>query len=131
MPATMNPDAAKGKNAGGPITRYRFVKLDPNVSDGETVIQCDVSGEGAFGVALFSVSTAEIARGKGASVITDGRMIMESAEVINVGDPISTDNVGRAQVANSGDQILGFCDEPSSGAGNQCSINLDRAGVAA
>lgn len=127
----MNPGAAKGKNAGGAITKFRFVKLDPNAADGETVVQCDTSGEGAFGVALFSVSTDEIVRGKGCSVITDGRMILESAEAIANGDAVSTDAVGRAQVANSGDQILGYCDEPSTAAGNQCSVDLDRAGVAA
>lgn len=131
MPATMNPGAAKGKNAGGAITKKRFVKLDTTATDGETVVQCDTNGEGAFGVALFSVSTDEIARGKGASVITEGRAILEASEAIAVNDPISTTNDGRAQIAATGEQILGYCDEPAAGVGNECSVRLDRAGVAA
>lgn len=131
MPATMNPGQAKGKNAGGAITKKRFVKLDTTAADGETVVQCSVAGEGAFGVSLFSVSTDEIARGKGASVITEGRAILESAEAIAVGSPVSTTNDGRAQNANTGDQILGYCDEPSAATGNECSVFLDRAGVSA
>lgn len=131
MPATMNPGQAKGKNASGAITKHRFVKLDTAAADGETVKQCDTAGEGAFGVALFSVSAGEILRGKGASVITEGRMILEASEAIAVGAAVSTTNDGRAQNANTGDQILGYCDEPAAGAGNQCSVFLDRAGVSA
>lgn len=131
MPATMNPDQAKGKNAGGAITKYRFVKLDTTAADGETVVQCNAAGEGAYGVALFSVSTDEIARGKGASVVIDGRMIVEASEAMAVGDAVATAADGRAKVAATGEQILGYCDEPAAGAGNWCSVYLDRAGVSA
>jgi hypothetical protein len=131
MPATMNPGAAKGKNTSTPLTRKRFVKLDRTATDGETVKACDTAGELAYGVSLFSVSNAEISRGKGASVIIEGRAILEAAEAIVVGDPVSTTNDGRAQVANAGDYILGMCDEPASGAGKECSVHLERAGAKA
>lgn len=131
MPATMNPGEAKGKNTSTPLTRKRFVKLDTTADDGETVRACDTSGEKAYGVSLFSVSNAEINRGKGASVIIEGRAILEAAEAIAVGDLVSTDNVGRAQVANSGDFILGMCDEPAAQAGNECSVHLENAGAKA
>lgn len=131
MPATMNPGAAKGKNTSTPLTRKRFVKLDAAATDGETVKACDTGGEIAFGVSLFSVSNAEINRGKGASVITEGRAILEASEAIAVGDLVSTTNDGRAQVANSGDFILGMCDEPAAAAGNECSVHLEIAGAKA
>jgi hypothetical protein len=131
MPATMNPGAAKGKNTSTPLTRKRFVKLDTAATDGETVKACDTAGELAFGVALFSVSNAEINRGKGASVITEGRAILESASAIAVGQLVSTDNIGRAKVAGAGEYILGVCDEPSTGTGNECSVHLERAGAKA
>jgi predicted RecA/RadA family phage recombinase len=127
----MNIGAAKGKNASGAITKKRFVKLDTAATDGESVLMCDTSGELAYGVALFSVSNAEINRGKGCSVVTEGRMILEAAEAIAVGDLVSTDDIGRAQVANSGDFIVGMCDEPATAIGNECSVRLEIAGAKA
>lgn len=124
MPATMNIHGAKGKNASAALTKRRFVKLDTAAADKETVKQCDTAGEASFGVALFSVSAAEILRGKGASVITEGRAVLEAAAAIPVGSPVSTDNVGRAKVAVATEFILGFCDEPSAGIGLVCSVQL-------
>lgn len=131
MPATMNIGAAKGKNTSTPLTKKRFVKLDSAASDGETVMAVDTAGELAYGVTLFSVSAAEISRGKGASVITEGRAILEAAEAIAVGDLVSADNLGRAQVANTGDYIMGMCDEPAAALGNECSVRLEIAGAKA
>jgi Uncharacterized conserved protein (DUF2190) len=131
MPATMNIGAAKGKNASGPITKKRFVKLDTAATDGETVKQVDTAGELAYGVALFSVSNAEINRGKGCSVITEGRAVMEASEAIPVGSLVGTESDGRARVADSGDYIMGICDEPAAATGNECSVRLEVAGAKA
>jgi hypothetical protein len=127
----MNIDQAKGKNASGPITKHRFVKLDTAAADGESVLQCNAAGEAAYGVALFSASAIEIARGKGASVVTDGRMIVEAGGTVALGDPIATDNIGRAVVAASGNHVLGRCDENAGAAGTQISVYLDNEGVLA
>jgi len=131
VPTTFNPDQAKGKNAGSAITRRRFVKLDPNATDGETVVQCNVAGEMAYGVAMFSVSLAEITRGKVASVILDGRAIVEASAALAVGTPVSTTNDGRAKAAASGEYILGTIDEPASGAGNDCTVAMWQGGAKA
>jgi Uncharacterized conserved protein (DUF2190) len=131
LPTTFNIDQAKGKNASGPIIRRRFVKLDTTATDGETVKQCDTLGEGAYGVSLFSTSSAEILKGKGCSVITDGRAVLEAAAAIAVGAAVTTDAVGRAITAVTGNQILGYCDEPATALGNDCSVMLGRAGVSA
>lgn len=128
MPATQNFTMGKGKNAGGAITKKRFVKLDTTAADGETVIQCSVAGEAAYGVSLFSVSVAEIAKDKGASVLTDGRAIVEASEAIAVGDPVATTNDGRAKIATTGNHVLGMCDEPAGASGNECSVDLSKAG---
>ena len=131
MPATHNIDQAKGKNAGGAITSKRFVKLDTTATDGETVVQCDTIGEGAYGVSLFSVSTSEITVGKGCSVIIDGRAVMIAGEALAVGDLVMTGADGKPYVATSGHAVLGSVDEPAAAAGDECSIYLDRMGVLA
>jgi len=129
VPTTFNPDQAKGKNASSAINRRRFVKLDTAASDGETVKQCDTAGEMAYGVSMFSVSLAEITRGKGASVITEGRAIVEASAALAVGTRVATTNDGRAKAAASGDAVLGSIDEPASGAGNDCTVALWHGGA--
>lgn len=131
MAVTQNIDAAKGKNAGGAIGKGRFVKLDTTAADRETVIQCSVDGESCFGVSMFSVSLAEIAQGKGCSVVTDGRAIVQAAAAIDVGVQVTTDVDGKAKAAAAGDQILGITDEPSLGADDYCSVYLDNMGLKA
>lgn len=130
MAATKNFLMAKGKNASAAVTKKRFVKLDSAATDGETVKQCDTAGEAAFGVSEFDVSTAEIAKGKGVTCHTEGRAILEASEAIAVGQAVATTNDGRAKVATSGNYILGVCDEPASGAGNECSVMLSLASLA-
>jgi hypothetical protein len=128
MPASQNFVMAKGKNASAAITKKRFVKLDTAAADGETVKPCDTAGEKAFGVALFSVSAAEIVKGKGVSVFVDGRAIVEASAALAVGAVVTTDNVGRAAAAATGNWILGVVDEPASGAGAECSVLLSAGG---
>jgi hypothetical protein len=129
----MNIDQAKGKNAGGPITHKRFVKLATAAAapDGETCVQCSVAGEMAFGVSLFSVSGSEIVRGKGASVQTDGIAIVEASAALTVGQAVMTDANGRAAVATAGLYVLGTVVEPASALGNECAIQLGIAGAKA
>jgi len=115
MPASMNPDMAKGKNATSSITKKRFVKLDPNAADQESVLQCNTAGEAAYGVSLFSCSVAEATRGKGVSVITDGRAVVEAGGTVNIGQLVTTDVNGRAVVAATGNYIIGMCDENGGG----------------
>lgn len=129
-PATSNFTMAKGRNAASAITKKRFVKMVAD--DTDSVEQCDTAGEDAYGAALFSVSDAEIAAGKLVSVHTDGRAILEAGEAIDAGQPVATDNAGKAVVATSGDIILGMCDEPCDGDGDEVSVDMSkRGGVAA
>lgn len=131
MPATFNIKGAKGKNASTAITKYRFVKLDTAAADGETVKACDAQGENAFGVAMFDVTLTEAGKGKGASVVTEGRMIVEADEALVNNALVTCQNNGRAMVALTGDHILGIVDEPASGAGKYATIRLDYGGIKA
>lgn len=120
MATTSNFILSKGFKAGGPVTKQRFVKFDASGN----IVMCSVSGEQAAGVAQFTATASEIALGKGASVMVQGRAILIAAEAIAAGDYVSTDANGLAQVANSGDVILGICDAPAAGANVQCSVDL-------
>lgn len=124
MPASSNFLMAKGKNASAAITKKRFVKLDTTDATGETVKQCDTSGERAFGVAFIGATTTEIAKGKGVPCLTEGRAIVEAGAALAVGVEVMTDASGRAVAATAGLYILGVVDEPASGIGAECSIAL-------
>lgn len=123
MPASQNVVLSKGYDAAAAITKKRFVKLTGE----QQVSQCSVAGEMAIGVSLFSVSVAEIAKGKGASVLEEGRAIVEAGAVLAVGNKISTDNQGRAKVAVATEHVLGICEKGASGAGKECTVRLASA----
>lgn len=123
MPATQNIEMAKGYDAASAVTKNRFVKF--TTADPLSVEQCNAQGEDACGVTMFTVSDAEILRGKGVSVIHEGIAILEASEAIVTGAKVTTGADGRVENANSGDWILGTCREPASGANAQCSVLLD------
>jgi Uncharacterized conserved protein (DUF2190) len=120
MPATQNVVLSKGYDAGGAITKKRFVKL----SGEQQVVQCAVAGELAIGVSLFSVSAAEILKGKGASVLEMGRAIVEAGAAISVGAKVATDNQGRAVTSAAGNTVLGVCEKGAGAAGSECTVRL-------
>lgn len=125
MPATFNDGLAKGRNASGAITKKRFVVRDGAATDGETVKQAAgsaVVGEPLAGVAKFSVSLAEIDKGKGCSVIMSGRAIVTASVQLDVGDVVTSDANGEAKVAAAGDWIGGVVDEPAANVGDDCTI---------
>ena len=120
--ATQNIDMAKGADAGGPVTKARFVKLTGD----QLAVQCNVAGEAAYGVSIYSCSAAEILKGKGLSILIDGRAIVELGPggAISAGDLVTTDANGMAAPASSGDVIAGMCDEGGTNPGDQISVDL-------
>jgi hypothetical protein len=126
-PATQNVVLSKGYDAAAAITKKRFVKL----SGEQQVTQCSVDGENAIGVAMFSVSTTEITHGKGASVLEMGRAIVEAGAAVAVGAKVATDNQGRAITAVATKHVLGICEKGASGAGAECTVRLNAAGILA
>jgi len=122
MPASGNFVLAKGRAAGGAIAKKRFVKLVADTP--ETVVQCDAQGEKAYGVSMFTVTTDEIELGKGCTVQVEGRAVLESAVPIKEGEFVTTHATGKAMVANTGDFVLGICDEAATSAGDECGVLL-------
>lgn len=128
MPATSNYVLNKGRRANAALTKKRFVKLTVAA---DAVDPCNTAGELAYGVAVFSVSAAEITKGKLASVQTEGRAIVEASAAINRGQLVATTNVGKAKVAATGEYILGICDEPATADTTECSVLLTNSGAKA
>lgn len=126
--ASQNIVMSKGADADGAVNAHRFVKLSGN----QLVTECDTLGEMAFGVSMFSTSTLEIDKGKGVSVITEGRAVVTAGDTSPVvGSPATTDAEGKAVLATSGKYILGFFDEVPEGVddGFQVSVALSLSGA--
>lgn len=115
----------KGYDVLNPLIKFRAVKLDTSGN----AEPCDTDAEAILGIPQFGVTAAEILRGKGASVRLMGISEWEAAGAVNIWDEVSTDNVGRCQVADSGDVVVGRCySDPATNAGDRCSIFLYAGG---
>ena len=91
--------------AGQTLTKFRCVKL----ASAGTVTNVAAVGDPIIGIAQFSVSAAELLRGKGASVRVEGISELEVAGPVNVGDEVAMAADGRAKGAApaAGDRIIG------------------------
>lgn len=128
MPATFNDGLAKGRNASAAITKKCFVKADTAAADGETVVMAGLGTSDTIspiGVSKFSVSTADIANGKGVSVVMDGRAIVTAGTALTVGARVMSDANGNAIAWSSGGWVCGFVDEAAANAGDDCTIILE------
>lgn len=99
----------KGYNAAGAITKYRAVQY----TDSEEVGPVTAEGDAIAGFAQFSVSAAEILKGKGASVRVAGITEAEvgNATQIAVGDSVELlldGTVGKAS-GGGGARVVGTC----------------------
>jgi hypothetical protein len=102
-----NFDLDKGYNAAAAITKFRAVKF----SAAETVTPVTAIADRPIGWAQFTVTTADLARGKGASVRVDGITEAEAAGAIAVGVQCQLETDGRvsAAVGASGKRLVGMC----------------------
>jgi D-arabinose 1-dehydrogenase-like Zn-dependent alcohol dehydrogenase len=119
----------KGYNAGGEIAKFHAVKYDP--AHPETVVPVSSSDDNIAGFAQFGVLTAEIAKGKGASVRVMGITEAVAAGAIDLGDQVQLESDGRvsAAVAASGKRVVGKCvGSASANAGDQISLLIDPVG---
>lgn len=85
------------------LTKFRFVKL----AGDEAVDQCDTAGEACLGVGRVTVSAAEATAGKGTHVTELGVSFVQLGGTVTRGDFVTTDNVGRAVTAATGNYVHG------------------------
>lgn len=125
MPATGNFILDKGYDAEAAITKFRAVKLG---TAAESVTPITAQGEDGVGVAQFGVTTAEIAKGKGASVRHQGITEWETNAAVTKGVDVTVAADGRCEPAATGDRVWGKALQAASGAGLRISVEL-AAGV--
>jgi predicted RecA/RadA family phage recombinase len=120
-----NFDIDKGYDASAALTKFRAVVY----TDTEEVGPVSAITDTIAGFAQFSVSSAEISRGKGASVRVDGITEAEVGDAtdIAVGDHVELMADGRVKKAagSSGARNVGVCvGAPSSNAGDRIALRL-------
>lgn len=107
--------------AGEVITKFRAVK---QTATGE-VAPVTAVGDLPIGVAQFSVSAAELLKGKGASVRLMGITLMEASEAIAINDLVVLASDGRAATTPvNGDRVVGIAMSVAANAGDQISVFL-------
>jgi hypothetical protein len=126
MAATGNFVMDKGYRAAVPITKFRAVKF----SAPETVTPVTAITDEIAGVAQFSVSAAELARGKGTNVRPMGQTEMEASGPIPLNSPVTITATGTAAAAAAGARVIGVCVGAAAvNAGDRCTVRLSVAGA--
>lgn len=117
---------ARGFDAAAAITKHRAVKAG---GTDESVTPVTAEGDEVLGVAMYSVTAGEIARGKGASVAMMGIVQMEAAATVAVGDTVAIDGSGCAVQPNSGARNIGMCVGNPGDSGDWISVLLSLPGT--
>jgi len=124
LPATGNFILDKGYDASAAITKFRAVKFTAE----ETVAPVTAIGDMVIGIEQFGVTAAEIAKGKGASVRTQGISEMEASAAIAVGAEVGITADGRAAAMGAGVRSIGVCTKGCANAGERISVMLNLPG---
>jgi hypothetical protein len=115
----------KGYNAAGALTKFRAVKF----SGTELVTAVTAITDQIAGFAQFSVSAAEILKGKGAVVRTEGITEAEATGAVPVGSSVSIAADGRVKVAATGERVVGQCvGHASVNAGDRIALEISKSG---
>lgn len=109
--------------AGQTVTKFRCVKLQ----SAGVVTNVAAVGDNFIGIAQFSVSAAELLKGKGVPVRMQGISELEAAGAVAVGDIVAMAADGRAKGAApaAGDRIIGTALTACSNAGERISVSID------
>lgn len=120
--ATGNFLLDKGYDADAAIVKFRAVKIG---AAAESVQACSVLGETGLGISQFDVTTADLTRGKGASVRRQGATEWEVGGAITRGQHVTTDASGKCVVAAVGEVVWGEAESSSDGtAGDRIRVTL-------
>lgn len=123
MPATGNFVLSKGYDAAAALTKYTAVKFTAEETVGPVTAVNDV----VAGVAQFDVTTAEIAKGKGASIAVEGATVMIAGGTCTVGALAGLMADGKVHDAATGNRIIGMFRQGAT-VGNQASVELSLPG---
>jgi hypothetical protein len=109
--------------AGQTVTKFRAVKL----SAVETVTPVTAITDRPIGFAQFSISAAELLKGKGCSVRVKGVTEAEANGAITIGTACTLETDGRvsALVGASGKRVVGRCiGHPATNAGDRITMEI-------
>lgn len=123
MPATSNFVLAKGYDAAAALTARRAVKFSAE----ETVTPVTAKTDVVAGIAIFDVTTSEIAKGKGASIMVEGAAEMEAGGTCTVGALAGLQAAGTVHDAASGDRVIGMFRQGGT-SGHHVSVELSLPG---
>lgn len=115
----------KGYKCAAAVTKFRAVKF----SAAETVTPVTADTDTIAGFAQFSVTAAEILKGKGVPVRNSGITEAEATAGISVGQRVTLASDGRVTAAASGDRVVGTCvGHASTNAGDRIALLIEMAG---
>lgn len=120
----------KGYACAAAVTKFYAVKFSAE----ETVTPVTAITDRIAGFAQFGVSTAEIAKGKGAPVRRQGITEAVATGAIAVGTQVQLEADGRVSqaVGASGKRIVGVCvGSPSTNANDRIALEIDTNAVVA
>jgi hypothetical protein len=115
----------KGYDAASVLTKFRAVKFHANP---EAVTAITGATDLVHGVSQFDVTTAELAKNKGASVRVDGVTEWEAGGAITKGAFVTIDSAGRCVAAATGNKIWGQAWQAASTSGDRVAVQLLKAG---
>jgi hypothetical protein len=111
-------------SANTTVTKFRFVTQTAS----QVVKQADTAAQRAYGVSYNDVSAAESAMGnsggKTVEVIIEGQPLVEANTAIVVDALVTTDSVGRAITATTGQQVLGIARKAAAATGDLIPVQL-------
>jgi hypothetical protein len=126
--ATGNFVLDKGYRAAGALTKFRAVKFTgPEQVGPVTGIADQIAG-----FAQFSITAAELAKGKGASVRVAGHTEAEASAAIALGAQCGIAADGRVKTAAAGERVVGRCvGHPAAVAGDRVTLHVNVHGALA
>jgi len=121
MVAYGNYGIAKGYDADSEILKFTAVTWG---ADAESVVAVTVAGSSGVGISQFDCLTAEIARGKGVTVMEDGITEWILGDTVTRGDRVTVDTNGFCVRAAGYDFLWGVARQ-SGTAGQRIAVSLE------
>ena len=122
MPPFGQAGLEKGYDAESAITKCRAVKWG-STAEGVTAVTANT--DRAVGVSLFTVATADLTRGKGASLRRTGIAEWEAGGAITKGANVTIDASGRCVAAATTNRVYGVAEQAAVNSGDVIAVAVD------